>query len=569
MKKTGTDFVKPYSEKFFGKSNTVQYIYPREEMVKEAIFPYFVLDGGAFNLACDRFGKVDGDDILEKVMSDELFEEFILGGKYNWEKSFAYTGGTGFTRKFEWQIWPQRLYMILPLAHAYMRTGDRRYSDKWLETVHGWVDAHPYQEFDDSISYFETDMVWRDMQVGWRTLSLLHSLFMLQEAPYPEEEWKFLYDLVHLHAKHLYLEAKDRIARQHVQNHVLQLGTALMLAAVMFPEFDFSEEMLEMGKDTVKMNMQGIYPEGGSDEDSPSYSHFIARLYLEAYLLLKNNNLPQIDGLHDSIVNQYRWIWLNITPIGNVPRISDSYSIDSVADIERVKRLIDLDLPSERTSVFFPANNYAVLRKGDLVLYVDALDQYAGHRHWGRPQILLYCGKTPVLVDGGCCNYDRWEMYLELRSMPYHNVVYSPLINIKNYERGKITSKISHYDGDSVAFEAHISYENVEYDWKRTLRLTEDKLIIDDCAVSDKEIPWRSHLLFSQQDTNIDSDNQLRQMTFDYIMTMTTDLPYEKMLMPVMNDNNKIDYAVVAESNDVGKEYRNHIELSFEKREIK
>ena len=36
------------------------------------------------------------------------------------------------------------------------------------------------------IHYLRTDMTWRDMQVAWRTMSLLHGLFMLQDAPFTD-----------------------------------------------------------------------------------------------------------------------------------------------------------------------------------------------------------------------------------------------------------------------------------------------------------------------------------------------------------------------------------------------
>ena len=130
MLQTGTAYIKPFGESIFGKQTVTNYAYPREELIREPIFPYFVLDGGAFNFANDRFGTVNGDDILSLTCSGALFKEFRHGDPYQWERSFAYTADTGFTKKYEWQIWPQRLYMTLPLAHAFLRTGDGQYAEK-------------------------------------------------------------------------------------------------------------------------------------------------------------------------------------------------------------------------------------------------------------------------------------------------------------------------------------------------------------------------------------------------------------------------------------------------------
>ena len=115
MKKTGSDYIKPFAKEIFGVENVGYYPYPREELIKQPIFPYFVLDGGAFNLMNDKFGSTNGDDILELTLSGELFEIFKLKGEFNWESSFAYIKGTDFRKKYEWQIWPRDFILQFPL----------------------------------------------------------------------------------------------------------------------------------------------------------------------------------------------------------------------------------------------------------------------------------------------------------------------------------------------------------------------------------------------------------------------------------------------------------------------
>lgn len=575
MTTTGTVFTRPYSSELLrALKQDVNYIYPRQELVSEPIFPYFILDGGAFNLVADRFpyviddnGSVNSDKMLELIENDKLFEEFRHGGKYNWERSFASNDGTdGFTRKYEWQIWPQRLYMIIPVAQAFLRTGDEKYSKLWLEIVRGWSDAHPYQEFDPTIHYIKTNMVWRDMQVAWRTLSLLHSVFMLQDAPYSKEDWQFIYSFLNLHANHLYLEAKHQLTINNVQNHALQIGSALITCAVMFPEFNHSDEMLDMGMKVVRMNMAGIMEGGGSNEDSPSYSHFIARLYLETFLLLRNNSIPVPDGLEDSIKSQYQWLWQCDTPKGNSPRISDSYGIDVQSDINRVRKLIDIDLPQRDKSVIFRENNFAVIRKGKLTLYADALDPngLCSHLHYGRPQMLLYYGEgsdSDVIVDAGCCNYDKWEYYHPIRSTAYHNVLYCPDVN--DFKR-RLSCRIDEYSDTSVSFSAEISEGGISYSWKRKITVEENRIIIDDSGESEKDIQWMSHLFFSRCNISEPSTKVMRMLSETYRLTVNTEMPYRRQLMPVMNDGNRQDYAIVMECSCFGKNYRNRTVLDFE-----
>ena len=585
MKKTGSDFIKPYAKEFFGVENTGYYPYPREELIKQPIFPYFVLDGGAFNLMNDKFGSADGDHILDITLSGELFEIFKRKGEFYWETSFAYVEGTDFRKKYEWQIWPQRLYFTIPLAHRFLQTGDRKYADAWLTIVKEWDKAHPYQPFDEKILYWQTDMTWRDMQVAWRTMSLLHGVFMLQDAPFTKEEWKYLYDFIKLHMNHLYEEAIDRLKRNHAQNHVLQIGVVLLLAVSMFPEFDNIEELTRIALDTVEMNLRGaIYDDGGSDEDSPSYSHFIARLYLEALLVIEKNGYPEIKGLRESVKKQYEWLYQCMTPQGKTLQLSDSYCLDVMQDIEYASHLIDLDFERVQKEIYYPDSHIAIFRKGDMTLFSDAAGFPGPHHHVGAPQVISFYKNNPILVDTGVCNYDRNELYFYLHLMKAHNVVYcedftdlyelsvTPEIKSVDLEKGtmEIVTKAAHKDGRS-------------YVWTRKITVSENKMIFEDEAISDTELPWKSRFFLKQNDVlfpgaitafqggfrrfNVERDKNIMQlMREDFIMTLTSEKNVYQELAPVMDENNKLNYAVVVESRDYGKVFKNKTVFEFEDR---
>ncbi len=586
MKKFGSDYIKPYAKEIFGKENIGYYPYPREELIKQPIFPYFVLDGGAHNLMNDKFGSVDGDHILNLTMSGELFEIFKLKGKFNWETSFAYVEGTDMRKKYEWQIWPQRLYFTIPLAHRFLQTGDSKYADAWLTIVKEWDKAHPYQPFDENIHYIHTDMTWRDMQVAWRTMSLLHGLFMLQDAPFEKEDWAYLYDFMKLHMNHLYEEAIDRLKKNHAQNHVLQIGVVLLLAISMFPEFDNIEEMTKIGLDTIEMNLRNaIYDDGGSDEDSPSYSHFIARLYLEALLVIEKNGYPEIKGLRESVKKQYEWLYQCMTPQGKTLQLSDSYTLDVMQDIEYASRLIDLDFERIQKEIYYPDSHIAVFRKGNMTLFSDAACFPGPHHHAGAPQVISFYKDNPILIDTGVCNYDRNELYIYIHEMKAHNVVYcddfstdiyelkvTPIIESVDIEKGMmmIRTTVEHKDGRS-------------YIWTRSIEVSENRMVISDEAVSETELSWKSRFFFKQNDVlfpgaiksfqggfsrfDVNRDKNIMQlMREDFIMTLTSEKDIHQVLAPVMNENNKLDYAVVAEADGYGKVFRNKSIFEFENR---
>lgn len=555
MKKTGSQFTKPFFKEIFGSERTVYYAYPREELLSEPIFPYFVFDGGAFNFANDRFGTADGDRIRDLTVSGKLFDVFSLDGQFNWKRSFAFTEGfPEFTPKYEWQIWPARLYMTIPLAQEFLRTGDWKWADEWLKIVRQWDRANPYQPFDGDVPYLKTDMVWRDMQVAWRSLSLMHGMFMLQDAPFDRETWEYLYRFLELHIRHLCEEGEDRLKRGLMQNHVLQIGVALIMAACLFPEFDNSAALLKTGADTVKMNMGAIFPDGGSDEDSPSYSHFVVRLYLEAYLLMKNNGYAPIDGIEESIKRQYEWLYQCSAPSGRVMRISDSYGMSTYDDIKRAEKLIPLTFPREKRSVLFPGSGVGVIRKNGFTLLTDAMARTNGHRHWGRPQTLLYRGETPVLVDSGCSNYDLWDFYLYLRGSGAHNVVFSPDFDD---DACTVAPEITRFDADNgvISTFSRVSCGGKSYTWERTVKTDGNAVIFTDRAVSEHSLKWQAAFHLYPHHIKQTAADTVKQLADGFLLTVKTSLPCEVTLTPVMNDENRRDYCDCVVCRGEGKEF--------------
>ncbi len=578
MKTTGILFEKPWGEAVFGRSLPSRYVYPREQLTAEPVFPYFILDGGAFHFANDVLGTTDSDRWLPRIMDGSLMEVFRHGeGEYGWEASFAYTDPVGFRKKYEWQIWPQRLYMTIPLAHAWLRTGEERYAARWLEIVRGWDAAHPYQPFDPDRNYLLTDMTWRDMQVAWRTLSLLHGAFMLDDAPFSAEDWRYLTDFIRLHADHLLEESKDRLERRHAQNHVLQIGVALIMAGALFPELERAGEYIRYGRETVRMNMErAIFPDGGSDEDSPSYSHFIARLYLEAYLLLENNGLEPVPGLRESVLRQYEWLRVTMAPDGEAPRISDSYGLDARADLARVSRLLPIRTEEERGDVLLPDSRAAVLRRGRLTLLADAMDYRRGHQHAGRPQILLWYGTDPILVDGGCCSYDRWELYLPLMTAAYHNVIRVPGPHDSRENAIRTFLDASRMEDGILRFGADVdTAAGASYRWERELTVSGDgkTLTLSDRAEqtsAGEPLPFESNLYFGRHDadcplTGNPDRRRMRLLSRDMLLTVESEREGFTFTAPVENGENRIDYALVFSVTQTGR-YENRTVFTFEDR---
>ncbi|MBQ3592277.1 MAG: heparinase II/III family protein, partial [Clostridia bacterium] len=238
---------------------------------------------------------------------------------------------------------------------------------------------------------------------------------------------------------------------------------------------------------------------------------------------------------------------------------------DAMADLHRAEALMELDFPREKKSMLFPDSRMAVLRKGKMTLFADAMEWLGGHQHVGRPQILLYYGNEPVIVDSGCCSYDRWEFYLALNANKMHNVLWCPDFEDK---KCSIDPQIKSFDAEEgiIELETAVTYEGKSYTWNRTLHLEDHKLTIDDTAESAESLRWASRLFFKQNDTHAENANTILQLTEEYMMRLTTDAGVETELVPVMNDYNKIDYAVMVQAAGTGNRFTMHTEIEFKDR---
>ena len=173
------EFRKPYLAALYGSREAVtHYVYPREDLKTQPIFPYLVLDGGAYLFINGHFGDVSSDALLDRTMNGQVFD-LLRGedGKLDWLYSNRASADLGFYPCYEWQSWPQRLYLLLPLAQKYLQTHEAVYAEKWLEILRLWIKDSPYEPLEQDVLHVFTSMKWRDMQVSWRTTVLLHSIY--------------------------------------------------------------------------------------------------------------------------------------------------------------------------------------------------------------------------------------------------------------------------------------------------------------------------------------------------------------------------------------------------------
>ena len=474
------------------EANTVRYPYPARLFRQHDVFPLFILDGGAFFFTMEHLKGTTGADFLEALESGELLAPWMVDGRLQWDKVYDDTWTGGDRWKAEQHVWLNRLYFLLPIAQQAFRTGHKKWSRLWVRHFRAWSRAHPRPEgapWTDGAKY-----VWRDMQVTWRLLVLLHSVFLLGRSKgLGRGDWAAVYDSILEHAEHVHAEAKADFRDDRPGNHFLQKGMALILAGAFFPDLPRAHSYLTLGRKIIREQMRTeIYPDGGSIEASPSYSHFIARTYLDAHLALRANGLPSIRGLEACIRRQYAFLRETTTPDGRTLQLGDSYNMDSALDLRIASQLMLLGLPSGDPdgSRAFKESSFAVLRHGPLTAYMDGMPLGAWHCHFGKPNLLLYWNGAPVLVDSGCCNYDLPEHRDWFQKAPAHNVVLvEPIDGELNVSRAAPpTFALEHFEATEEHAEATMSHRHKQpgfrYVWTRTARLEGGALTLTDSIKS-------------------------------------------------------------------------------------
>lgn len=482
------------------KHNEVNYPYSAKMIGENDIFSLIILDGGAFFFLKEYLGDTSGDAVLSALREDRLLAPWTVSGKLGWDYAYDSTLKSQCNTHVERHVWLNRLYFLLPIAREFFKTGDEKMAKQWYQYLVSWDKAHPYNEATtkDPIA---AKHCWRDMQVTWRFLVMIHSINMLAKSRFmTKARWHKVYRLLKTHSLHILKDAQGALANGTAHgNHFLQKATALLYCAVLFPEFEHAGKMMQTGKAGIKQQMTAeVYDDGGNVEASPSYSCFIARLYLDAYLLLHANGYKSVPGLKQSIRKQYRHLEQITTPQEKTLQISDSYALDMSVELGIVRQLFPLPTTPRSKSVCYHSSQIAVLRNKRAEVFVDAMPRGEWHHHKGRPNVLVYIDGSPFMVDSGVCNYDSAARDQWFVTPQAHNVVIvsnpdMPLADVAEKE----TCEITGFTQDSVAILSKVDCDNWSYRHRRRITLERGRIILEDVVSSDINVDVEQRFHFA------------------------------------------------------------------------
>lgn len=468
------EYPRPYFDEYAhcnDRTHKTIYVYNDELFSIYDIFDIFILDGGAFFFSREFLQNVSGTGFLNAFEGKDIFMRLLNGNGDEW-KHFNKELLSSEPPALEKYCWFNRLYMLLPIAHRYYLTGDKSWAEQWFRYFESWLkgncDSDTAKSTTRPVLWHHVlrkrvksimrpglidivrrhlairqnigDICWRDMQLSWRLLVLIHSVYLLGDcADLGRTRWKIIYRAIFDDADRIYREAKLEFKMSvGIGNHFLHKGVALLYLGTLYPEVDNAEAYLKLGRDIVDYHSENeTTSEGANIENSPSYSHFIARLHLESELLLKLNCLPVSQGLAERVARQYDFLNQISSPSDLSLPVNDSYHLDVSKERSIVSYLEpDIEFKSKE-SHFYSESSFAVLRHLYYTLYVDGTSDELGHHHLGKPNILLYFKEFPVIIDPGCCNYDMREDRRKFTSHEAHNIVKIDPLDSQHSVEGK------------------------------------------------------------------------------------------------------------------------------------
>jgi len=565
-------FYKPYLK----NAREAHFCYTREALSQRPIYPTYVLDGGGCLLINDVFGTSNSDKWLDSIMNGDFFDHWSRDGVFDWKSVFRDYIKDNYTPELEGNIWINRLYILMPLAQKYMITKEKIYADKWLELFSSWVKSNPYTDYSDC----PRDLIWENMQVGTRTINIVNSIFMLGECDtFTEDDWHFIYASLRTHGEELLRELRRDALKNAADNHVLQMADAAIMLGVLFPEFFDTDECLSLAEKIVKTNIKlSIFDDGCNNEDSISYSHFIARLYLECELLLTLNGYKGVEGCADAIQRQYKFLYNFASPKGETLQIGDSYVMDAFEDIEFVNSVYPLSFSRERKTVISNSSKMSVLRNEKYSVYIDAMDMTEWHQHFGRPHFTAYAYGLPFVVDGGAINYDRSFIFSTLHSPKMHNVVYCDEIALT---RSPSNEKIENVDYGEKNGKQYITVRNTvageskSYVWERTIAIDSESITVTDSVKASEAMHFTNVLHLPQYITSsawwstlqpISEDKKLfifrEKSVYEEIKTSE---PCELTFPVCVDEKNKMSYSTELTRKHYGKEFTDETVITYRK----
>ncbi len=338
-------------------------------------------------------------------------------------------------KDFEKYWMRNNLSFLMPWTSAANSLNCRKTRKAVAETFLEWVTDCPVPKFSHH-EYWDREnhgFSWREIEVGKRARNLQAFFFSTRNwADVPEQFHRSLLILIRQHLDYIssYTFRHAFIPGNHQTHH----APGMFTAAILLPELKGGGLWKTLSTYIYKDHIQSDHDkEGVQNEYSPGYHYSVLSLYRGAFQLLRENKQPVpiwLSRLLNQMAEYCRYV---IAPGGMAININDTKMFNA---IERMKHIAsklkrpDLDPDNKKlqpVSRAYKHGGIALMRSGwnedDTLVVLDATGHNSGHWHAGKPNLLIYSGKIPLVCEHQFGTYDDPSFYKYFHHARSHNTV--------------------------------------------------------------------------------------------------------------------------------------------------
>lgn len=426
---------------------------------------------------------LDFDPIfLARFPVDELMKNRITilhsSKNFDWNSRWEFDDKTAL-----WNFNLQYFEYLFPLVKNWKITGNKRYLNKTIEMIGGWIGSNPSG----------TAPAWASYTIALRIVTWISWYGYVSDELESGFRQKFLSSL---HAQYVYLS--KHLEKDILGNHYFEDLKSLVMAALFFKDDAVLNRALVVFKAECK---EEILPDGMHFELSPMYHKIIFEGMLRVAAALRST------GRNDEEIEAYLQPMLDVTysledGLDRVPLFNDggnnvSKSLDAlVAASEQIFRLKPMFKGRLEASGFYIFEKSSGEKTWKLV--VDAGQPgpkyIPGHAHCDAMSFELFCDGKPVIVNCGTYAYQCKERSF-FRSTAAHNTVM-----VEGTEQSQCwgtfrlakrsSTRVMHITENSITMEMT---DQKGQKVKRTIQFTETQLTVKDFS----QYPIRSFVHIS------------------------------------------------------------------------
>lgn len=344
---------------------------------------------------------------LRRFPADELLDDtvtFLHSSKeFHWNDKWHFDDKSAL-----WNFNLHYFEFLFSLVDAYRKTGDKKYLEKSIETIRGWINQNPKANGGEGWSPYTIDLRLTNWMGYYAAVHTeldddFQSLFINSV----HEQYDFL-------SRHL---EKDILG-----NHYFEDLKALVICALFFNDEPVLHTALKVFKAECK---EEILPDGMHFELSPMYHKLIFEGVIRVAVALKDRGLDdhEVDGYLQPMLDA---AWSLEEGLDRIPLFNDAgnnVAKSLQALVSACKRYFDLT--PEYKSCFADSGFY-IFKQNDWKLIVDAgrpgPAYIPGHAHCDAMSFELFKAGKPVIVNCGTYAYQCKERSF-FRSTAAHNTV--------------------------------------------------------------------------------------------------------------------------------------------------